>query len=196
MDKAGKARALAIKVLRKTPPALLFRNPIEYVLADHLRQRTLCRILDEIAAEPEWDAEKIDAALHFLKTDFGHHMIDEEEDLFPLLRRRVRPEDRLNDVMGQLSQEHADAKRDADAIIAGLSAALGALEEPPDSAALRDRLRQFAANERRRLVAENAIVLPLARARLGADDLRTLGKRMAARRGLNYPEAADAIRPV
>ena len=45
-------------------------------------------------------------------------------------------------------------------------------------------LARFAANERQHLIVENAIVLPLARARLSEDDKQKLGMRMAARRGL------------
>ena len=137
----------------------------------------------------------IAAALRFLKTDFGLHIIDEEEDLFPLLRRRTPPGDRLNEVMGELSLEHADAKPAADQIIEGLAASLAAPEDRPNTPVSQDLLTRFAANERRHLVAENAIILPLARAHLRPDDLRTLGKRMAARRGLDFPEAADAVRP-
>jgi len=103
MHKTDEARALALKALNEAPPAILFRKPLDYVLADHLRQRMLCRFLDEIAAETQRDVEVIAAALQFLKTDFGLHIIDEEEDLFPLLRRRTPPGDRLNGFCCKLS---------------------------------------------------------------------------------------------
>ena len=54
-------------------------------------------------------------------------------------------------------------------------------------------LAKFAAHMRRHLVAENAILLPIARARLTRADLKLLTKRMRSRRGLPHgPEAADA----
>ena len=39
MHKTDEARALALKALNEAPPAILFRKPLDYVLADHLRQR-------------------------------------------------------------------------------------------------------------------------------------------------------------
>ena len=50
-------------------------------------------------------------------------------------------------------------------------------------------LTAFAGHVRRHLVAENAILLPIARARLTRADLRTLSKHMLSRRGL--PELAE-----
>ena len=49
--------------------------------------------------------------------------------------------------------------------------------------ARRKILSEFASQERRHLGLENAVILPIARLRLDADDLATLGRRLAARRG-------------
>jgi len=193
MHKRQEARVMALEALQTMPPATQLRSPLDYIFADHFRQRVLCGVLDECAEARQVGRTLMAAALAFLKSDFGLHVIDEEEDLFPLLRRRAAPEDRIEDVLGELSQEHAADKRDAGDIIKGLEAALAMDGTEQVSDGFRALLQRFAANERRHLIVENAIVMPLARARLTGDDLRHLGRRMAARRGLDYPEAGNAV---
>ena len=138
--------------------------------------------------EAESRALAMAAALDFLRSDFGLHVVDEERDLFPLLRRRRQRQDRMNDILGSLSAEHATDALDANRIIAALVAALGRDDPVPLDDGARALMTSFATNERRHLTTENAIVLPLARARLTTGDLETLGRHMAARRGVDYPE--------
>jgi hemerythrin-like domain-containing protein len=193
MDLEAESRALAIAALAGRPPVDQLRSPLDYIFAEHFRQRSLCRILCDLAAQAHLDREMAKAALDFLRTDFGLHVVDEEKDLFPLLRRRRQRQDRMNDILGTLSAEHAADAIDANHIIAALAAALD--DENPvrlDDAA-RALMTSFAANERRHLTTENAIVLPLARARLTIADLETLGRHMAARRSVTYPEGRDAV---
>ncbi len=192
MNKQQEAKAMALQALDMMPPAAQLTTPLDYILADHFRQRVLCSVLDDFAETGALDRDLAAAALRFLKTDFAPHVIDEEEDLFPLLRRRSQPEDRIEDVLGDLSQEHATDKLDADGIIDGLGTVLETEGNDSVDEDLRALLRRFAASERRHLIVENAIVMPLARARLTRDDLRNLGRRMAARRGLDYPDDANA----
>ncbi|WP_210325924.1 hemerythrin domain-containing protein [Oricola nitratireducens] len=190
MNKQEEARHMALATLAAAPSPEQLVAPLDYVFAEHFRQRTLCWMIDRIADEQKRDEEGIAAVLRFLRHDFGQHVVDEEEDLFPLLRRRAEPEDRIEEVLGELSQEHAADKQDADAITEGLSQAIVGKRF---TKALRALLHRFAANERRHLIVENAIVLPLARVRLTGDDLRNLGRRMAARRGIDYPDMPHAV---
>lgn len=193
MNKRQEARAMAIEALETMPPASQLLSPLDYIFADHFRQRVLCRVLDDIADDHARDRPLVQAALQFLRSEFAPHVIDEEEDLFPLLRRRAEADDRIEEVLGELSQEHAADKQDADRIMDGLAQALQADDGTALDEDFRALLHRFAANERRHLIVENAIVMPLARARLTKDDLRSLGRRMAARRGLDYPETDDAV---
>jgi len=181
---------MALATLAAPPPADQLATPLDYLFADHFRLRTLCRMIDLIADDESCDDECIESVLRFLREDFVPHIHDEEEDLFPMLRVRTEPEDRIDDILDTLIQEHAADRLDAEAIVAGLSRMEtgNAL-----SRSFRKQLRRFAANERRHLTLENAIVLPLARARLKIDDLRNLGRNMAARRGIGGPEASDAV---
>lgn len=194
MSLEAEARALAIAALLERPPAGLLRSPLDYIFADHFRQRSLCRILAELAQQQQQlDKEMAAAALGYMRTDFGLHVIDEEKDLFPLLRRRRQRQDRMNDILGSLSAEHVADAIDANRIIAALVAALDENDPVPLDDAARALMTTFAANERRHLTTENAIVLPLARARLTTGDLETLGRHMAVRRGIDYPEGEHAV---
>ena len=192
MNKDAESRKLAIEALKEAPPVILFRRPIEYILADHFRHRTLCNLLGEIADESDQDQEKIEVVLHFLQTDFRTHVADEEEDLFPLLLQRATREDGMDDVLRELSQDHVRDAKQAGRIIKQLSARLSATVGAPSSPDESKLLRQFARHEKHHLTLENAIVLPLARARLTSGDQRNLGKHMASRRGLAYPDDQTA----
>ena len=188
MDKREEARHLALETLTTALPPSLFREPIEYVFADHFRQRTLCSVLDQIAEADVPDRALVGAALAFLQNDFGPHVIDEEEDLFPLLRQRAAPEDEINKVLDQLSEEHASDEADAKQIVTLLGKLKELRTEAGFSKKERELLKRFAANERQHLIVENAIVLPLARARLSDADKQELGMRMAARRGIDLSQ--------
>jgi hemerythrin-like domain-containing protein len=187
------AQQLALETLNTMPPAEQFLSPLDYIFADHFRQRTLCAMLDRIATEESVDRKAVATVLRFMRGDFGLHVLDEEEDLFPLLRRRTEPEDRIEDILAELCQEHDADRKDASDIVEGLEAIEESGAHRPPTSAFRRLLQRFAANERRHLTVENAIVMPLARARLNADDLRNLGRRMAARRGHDYPGTVHAV---
>lgn len=186
-------RILALEALYTPPPSSLFAEPIEYIFAEHFRQRVLCNLLEELAETYNADRELIKAVLAFLRNDFGLHVIDEEEDLFPLLRRRALPDDRIDDVLGELSHDHALDQSDARRIMDALEATTEQTASVSFDADTTTLLHRFSRNEHRHLILENAIVLPLARTRLTADDLRNLGWRMAARRGVAYPETPYAV---
>lgn len=184
---------MALAALATPPPPSHLLSPLDYFVADHFRQRMLCWLLDQVADATEPDYEFVFAGLAFLRGDFGLHFLDEEEDLFPLLRRRAEAEDRIEEVLDELCREHAADRQDAAAIVVGFSKASGTSRRRWLTRTFRNLVHRFAANERRHLIVENAIVLPLARVRLTVDDLRNLGLRMAARRGMDYPDIAHAV---
>lgn len=193
MSLEAESRALAIAALAERPPVDLLRTPLDYIFADHFRQRSLCRILGELAGAAELDRVMARAALDFLRSDFSLHVLDEEKDLFPLLRKRRQRQDRIGDILARLGSEHSADALDAEQIVAALTGALDEAARAPLDEAARALFARFATNERRHLTAENAIVLPLARARLTDVDLESLGRHMAARRGVTYPEARNAV---
>lgn len=164
-------------------PSELLLKPLDYILADHLRQRVLCVLCEQLADTQQLDVETAGEVLAYLKTDMVVHVIDEEQDLFPLIRRRAQIEDDIEEALGQLSGEHAIEEQLANAITEGLEAAL---DNPGVGLGdgLRQHLRDFAQNERQHLALENATVMPLAKVRLTERDLQDLAGRMAARRGI------------
>jgi len=189
MKSNDEARELAMSALRTDPPIHQFASPIDYIFVEHFRQRMLCQMLDQIAVASGADADSIAAVLDFILDDFAVHIRDEEEDLFPLLRHRAHPDDGIERILARLCEEHAADSLDAEAIKIGLSKALA---DARLSQKLRRLLHRFAANERRHLTLENAIVLPFARLRLTASDLERIGQNMAARRNIRYSKVEDA----
>lgn len=191
MTNDDEADVLTLEALNKAPDKSQLAEPLDYIFAEHFRQRVLCNALDEIADQKQPDHQMIKAVLRFLRVDFAPHMQDEEHDLFPLLRKRAEPGDRIDDVIGQLTQEHAADRLDAKLITEGLSKVLAGKAATGATSSLGKVLHRFAENERNHLTLENAIVLPLARARLTSDDLDEISQQMAARRGVDLSSIAQ-----
>lgn len=165
-------------------PQDLMHEPLNWLFAEHFRHRQLCRAIDRLASGGAFDGARIRRVLDFLRHDLPLHVIDEEEDLFPLLRRRSQPGDELEKVLGVLSAEHKADVDKAAAVCGHLEEALERRRAPGHDLKARKALTEFAVQERRHVALENAVVLPIARLRLGEADLRTLSLRLAARRGI------------
>jgi hemerythrin-like domain-containing protein len=181
-------RAVVFDVLTTAPPRSLLCQPFDYISADHFRLRTLCDVLDEMADESDWDIEIVEAIRHFLDRDYQLHIIDEEEDLLPLLRRRAEPEEKIGEHVDRLSKEHVRDGTDAVEIRNRLATIAERRTRKPARKSFRELLVRFAADERRHLNFENAVILPLARVRLTDADKRNLSRRMARRRGVDNLE--------
>lgn len=156
-------------------------DPLDNFAEEHLRLREICARLDAlVAAAPEPDRATATDALTHLQTALPRHVRDEEEDLFPLLRLRSQEDEEINDTLDRLAAEHVQSARLRRQVCAALERAIGSdtTVTPQEAAAV----TAFAAQERRHLIVENAIVLPLARVRLTPQDLETLRRRMLQRR--------------
>lgn len=156
-------------------------NPLDLLAANHWRRREASRLLAETAAAKRPDRGSLRRLRDWLRDELPAHVADEEEDLFPLLRARAAPEDEIGPTLEALS-------RDRHAAETGIAAALEAIERllaAPDRLAPEERARlaDLAETERRHLIVENAIILPLARVRLMPEDLEGMGRRMLERRG-------------
>lgn len=157
-------------------------DPIEFILAEHLNHRRMCRALEALADSTDFDAAPIAALVDFIRFDLTLHVIDEEEDFFPMLRKRCAPDDEINEVLDRLSSEHEQDKALSVRVRDVLNACL-IIRKPPH--AIEDgaeALRSFAQHEMRHLALENAVVVPLARRRFEPDDLQELSMRLLARR--------------
>ena len=166
-------------------PENLLREPLDYLQADHLRQRKICDLLDRVLGDPDCAAAISVAAslLDFLAIELPRHIAD-EEDLFTCLRGRCTPDDRIEELITALREDHAKdttIRQRAETALAAMKAGNGANGTNAAMAV-------FAEAKRRHIRWENELLLPLARARLESDDLKALGQGMAERRGIPYPE--------
>ena len=167
-----------------TPPSLLGR-PLDFISEDHLRERQICAVIDAIALAAHLDRPSALTVLRFLNEELNVHLRDEAEDLFPLLAKRCTAEDSIENAIKRIRIDQNEALRLLPEVRAALS---GCLDAGSDlSTEGRALLSRFAAHVRRHLVAENAILLPIARARLTRADLASLSAHMQARRGLAQP---------
>lgn len=165
------------------PPELV-HEPLNWLFAEHYRHRQLCQLIERVGNATILLHDEAQEILAFLRHDMPLHVIDEEDDLFPLLRRRCLPADELDAVLGALSAEHHDDLELSRSLIAALVQALADGRAPGLDREHRRLFSQFALHERRHIALENAVVLPIARLRLTAADLRSLSIRLAARRGV------------
>ena len=169
-------------------PDTLLQEPLNFIFADHYRQRVVCTLLEELADADRLDVAKTEEIVDYLTTDMLDHVVDEEEDLFPLLRRRCAPEDEIELVLAKLSAEHSADQRTGRDVVDGLRTLIAARAPPRTQPDIRATLLAFVRSQRRHLIAENNIVLPIARARLIGTDLANLAKRMAGRRGISLSD--------
>ena len=86
-------------------------DAIEFLLAEHLNHRRMCRALEAPCRRRRFRrARQSQRLLDFIRFDLTLHVIDEEEDFFPLLRQRCLAEDEIEDVLDRLTLEHAEDK--------------------------------------------------------------------------------------
>ncbi|WP_156812028.1 hemerythrin domain-containing protein [Robiginitomaculum antarcticum] len=177
----------ANNTLIETPSTDLLKDPLLWFFAEHHKHRQICQKLTEHAGSVVLDAGLVKEILIFLQDEMPLHIIDEEDDLFPLLRRRCEPEDRLERTLGQLSGEHAADLDIGKNVIRVLENALESGRGLGTSRESKAVIEEFCRAQRNHIALENAVVLPIARARLTKEDQKSLGKRLAARRGLTDP---------
>ncbi len=181
-ESIGRASRCEDGLLVEPMPDGLLTTPLDYIFADHFRHRRICAALKRCAAQRSAPVSEARAVGRFLTRDLVWHHGDEDEDLFPALRRRSRPQDDLLVVLAGLEAEHRRSEPVAAAIIASLTATSDAPQIALDArscAAIED----FAAAEHRHLALENGIVLAIARVRLTQADLAKISHSMMRRRG-------------
>lgn len=164
-------------------PLDLLNEPLVWLFAEHYRHRDICARLTRLSTEVVCDEPALREVIDFFEIDLPLHIIDEEDDLFPLLRRRCEPEDQIERVLGMLSLDHS---RDQTAAAKVKDLMERALEKQTGLACLADAgtiIANFCALQKNHIALENAVVLPIARLRLSDTDLGALSKRLSARRG-------------
>lgn len=164
--------------------AKLLSDPLVFISEDHLRERQVCAMMDALATSSTFDRHAVLTVLRFLNEELNVHIRDEAEDLFPVLARRCTAEDAIETVITRIRTDQVEAMR----LLPQIRAALSEYLDTGYDLTAEDRvtLVRFSGHIRRHLVAENAILLPIARARLTDADLWRLSQQMRLRRG--YPQ--------
>lgn len=161
-------------------------HPLDFIAEDHMREREVCALIDKLLAlVPISDADR-ERIIMFLKDQLPHHLEDEEIDLFPMMLERCEPDEDIGKVIDRLTSDHEHAHADAPGIIDLIQSEASEL-----SIEARNTMADFARHSRRHLVVENAIILPIARARLTEADLQIMKRHMLERRGLSSSEKTD-----
>lgn len=155
------------------------RNALDMIANAHAVQVQMCDAMERIAdgLPDEVDRRLCAQVASCLQFDLPVHHHDEETALFPLLRRRARPEDGLDQILERLASEH-ESDNDFASEIAEALETLGQGGRPQNPEMLGYMLRGFFERYRRHIHWENTLVMPLARLRLTADDLAELQAQM------------------
>jgi hemerythrin-like domain-containing protein len=157
-------------------------NPLDFIAEDHMREREVCALIDKLVSAASLQDADIDQMLTFLEDHLPQHLADEEIDLFPMMLERCDPEDEIDKVIDKLHSDHGHALADAPAIIAMIQTIESAAPALSDDDC--QQMAAFAHHARRHLILENAVILPIARARLTDGDLAAMKRHMLQRRGL------------
>lgn len=166
----------------------LRRSPLDLIEQEHLVQAQLCDSLERIADGLPDNVDRMlcRKVIHSLQFEVPLHHRDEELGLFPLIEKRAVPDDNIQDILARLALEHATDECFAGELLESLeSLSEGRKLKNPDMVGY--MLRSFFESYRRHIHWENAIVLPLARARLTRDDLNELGQAMIGHRRSEPP---------
>lgn len=160
------------------PASTLLSSPLEFLSAEHLRQRQFAKLITLIA-DGVINRQAIAGAIAFIEVDLAQHILDEEMALFPMLKRACEPDDKVDDLLDLLAEEHKhDEAASAKIMMTLRRMAVGEEPSATECAALRD----FADHLRRHLALENGVLLPLAEARMAPETLKLLSEAMRVRR--------------
>lgn len=163
----------------------LARNPLDMIASAHALQEQMCDAMERIAdgLPDEVDRRLCAQVASCLQFDLPLHHHDEEEGLFPLLRKRATPEDGVDKILERLTAEHSSDNDFASEIAEALET-LGQGGRPANPEMLGYMLRGFFERYRRHVHWENQLVMPLARLRLTREDLDALQFKMNENRRL------------
>ncbi|QQS11497.1 MAG: hemerythrin domain-containing protein [Rhodospirillales bacterium] len=172
------ARGGAIEAL----DAALLDEPLDYHDAEHYRLLAVLNLLENIAGGGGAGAWRrlARAVVAYLRTDLARHVAD-EEDLVAILIDAPGVDAAARGLIESLRRGHADVLAAAGRLARALEARLHV-----DAADAREEVARaagaFITAQRARLALKGDLLMPVARARLGARQRRRLARRMAGRR--------------
>jgi hemerythrin-like domain-containing protein len=164
------------------------RNPLDVLAQEHRFQAEVCNGLERIAdgLPDEADRRLCQRIISCLRYDLPLHHRDEEEGLFPLLRRRAAPGDSIHGVLDHLERDHSTDEGFSEEVIESLELlARGEKLANPDMVGY--MLRGFFEGYRRHIHWEETLVIPFARQVLTEEDRAVLAACMSLNRLANQP---------
>ena len=168
------------------PAAPSFDEPLEMLAACHERiEAQLCtleRLIEHLSANgcDQAAREAATQVMRYFDTAGADHHRDEDEDMFPVLRRLAAERDRpeVSAIINGLEEDHATMEGQW----SRLRARLDAIADGRDARLDAEDVAPFAWLYRRHMEKEAALVLPFAREAISETERAELGGRMAARR--------------
>lgn len=132
------------------------------------------------------DRSALEGALQYFKTAAPRHTADEEESLFPRLRKSGDPAAvRALSVIDALEHDHDEANAHHEAVDMLIRRWLkDSPLVPAESAELGERLSALRTLYQRHIAVEDHDLFPAAARLLSEDQIRLIGREMAARRGV------------
>lgn len=166
-----------------TERSIFARNPLDMIAHAHAVQVQMCDAMERIADGLPDDVDRRLCAqvASCLQFDLPLHHHDEEAGLFPILKQRALVEDGVDQILDRLAAEHSSDTDFASEIAESLEL-LGQGRRSTNPDMLGYMLRGFFERYRRHVHWENTLVMPLARIRLNAADLKALAARMESNR--------------
>ncbi len=157
-------------------------EPLEFLRAAAYKQRQVCQTLEAVT---KGDADKNDIidASQFLAVELVLHLLDEAEDVAPLLRERCKPEDNIGLVLEDFEKEQELVRALGLKVSRALMAQMARSPKTKPTKSLRTQATELLTALRHLSAIENGIILPMARARFDTADLDRLSLGMAVRRG-------------
>ena len=172
-----------------------FTNPIGLMCDCHRRIERFLTILSAVADRakggPLNDEQRsaLETALKYFHEASPRHIADEEQDLFPMLRRLERPQvSKILHQVEQLESQHktAEAWHGEVEQIGGRWLRHNRISDH-EIARLGEVLDSLAGLYSAHIAVEEELVFPMAQVELSVEDKRALGRGMASRRGVPFP---------
>lgn len=159
-------------------------SPFDVMMSQRMVLLGICAMIDRLPSAGTEMLRRVGPALaNYLRHEFPQLSNEEEEGLLPLLKQRMLLGDEMDQAIRQSVEEHRRDVHTAQ-MLAQECDALGDGLESEEIPAVLAALRAFAEQQRRHVAWEEAIILPLARARLSDRDLAAWSKAMRARKRL------------
>ena len=170
-------------VAEKHPGPGLRRNALDLIDHEHRMQEHLCDILEKIAdgLPQDVDPALCQKAVQALRHDIPLHHQDEERGLFPLLNKHATHIPVIQGAIQRLETEHDSDEGFASELIEQLEI-LARGGKTANANMLGYMLRGFFEGYRRHIQWEDAVIMPLAREHLSAEDLAALEQVMLKNR--------------